>query len=59
MLTATLDGTTSTTLSSTVAVAQENSGTVTLVLLAVLAVALLVVIRRVRRIRRDGPGPLR
>ncbi len=59
MLAATLDGTTTTTLGQGAAIAQEHSGTVTLVLVAVLAVALVVVIRRVRRIRRNGPGPLR
>ncbi len=53
MLAAILDGTT-TTIDPNVAVAQEQSGTVTLVLLAVLVVTTLVVLRRVRRIRRTG-----
>lgn len=55
MLAAALDATT-TSIDPSVAIAQEHSGTVTLVLLAVLAVALVVVLRRVRRIRRHGPG---
>ena len=54
-----LDDATSTTLSPTVAAAQENSGTVTWALVVVLAVAFVVVGRRIRRIRRHGPGAVR
>jgi hypothetical protein len=54
MLAALVDGTTTTTIDPSVAIAQEQSGTVTLVLLMVLAVTTLVVLRRVRRIRREG-----
>lgn len=53
MLAAVLDVTT-TTIGPNAAVAQEHSGTVTLVLFAVLTVTTLVVLRRVRRIRRTG-----